>query len=116
VLGLFLLNGFEIFLANEKSQRANFEAVAFVELDLAIHPLRIDERAIGAVAIPNHELVIVGQELAVVIAHIRIGCPKLAFFASSDKEGRLLNGNDHSLALAPINHKGPFHVAPPRLG
>jgi hypothetical protein len=57
-LGLLLLDGFEIFLANEKSQRADFEAVAFVELDLALDPLGIDEGAVGAVAIPNRDLVI----------------------------------------------------------
>jgi hypothetical protein len=114
-LGMWLLNGFEIFMANEKSQRADFEAVAFVELDLALDPLGIDERAVGAFAIPNRDLVILGQKLAVAMADVRIGCPKLAFVVSSNKEGSLLNGNDHPLALAPINHKSPFHVAPPRL-
>ena len=28
-------------------------------------------------------------------------------------EGRLLNGNDHPLALSPTDHKSPLHGAPP---
>ena len=55
-----LVNGFEIFLANEKNHRADFEIVAFVELDLALDPSGIDEGAVGALAISSRDLVILG--------------------------------------------------------
>ena len=42
-----LVNGLEIFLADDESHRADFEAVALVQLDLALDPLGIDEGAVG---------------------------------------------------------------------
>ena len=43
----------------------------------------------------------------------RIRRPKLTFAASSNKEGRLLNGNDLPVALALINPESPIHMATP---
>jgi len=59
-VGRLLVNGLEIFLADDESHRADFEVVALVELDLALDPLGIDEGTIGALAITNHNLVILG--------------------------------------------------------
>jgi len=59
-VGRLLVDGLEIFLANDESHGADFEAVALVELDLTLDPLRIDKGAVRAVAIANHELIIFG--------------------------------------------------------
>jgi hypothetical protein len=59
-LGRLLVDGLEIFLADDESHRADFEAVALVKLDLTLDSLRIDEGAVRAVAIANHELIIFG--------------------------------------------------------
>src|SRR4029077_14999505 len=63
-VGRLLVDRLEIFLANDKSHGADFEAVALVELELTVDPLRIDEGAVRAVAIANHDFVILGQQLA----------------------------------------------------
>jgi hypothetical protein len=55
-LKMSLLCGFKIFTANDKCQRADFDVVAFVEFDLALNPLEIDEGSVRGVAIANHEL------------------------------------------------------------
>ena len=50
----------------------------------------------------NHqELVGLDQKLAVAATDVRISRPKLTFVVSSDKEGRLLDRNDHPFSLAP---------------
>jgi hypothetical protein len=82
-----LLYRFEIFKANDKDQRADFEVVVFVEFGCAPNPLGIDEGAVCAVAIANHELVTLYQKLAVATADVRIGWPKLTFVVSSNKKG-----------------------------
>src|SRR5438046_1712167 len=47
------------------------------------------------------------------MADIGIGSSQLAVVVPSNFEGRLLNGNDHPLALSPTDHKSPLHGAPP---
>jgi hypothetical protein len=102
-----------ILLANQKRQGADLDPIPLMELDILFDLFFIDESAVGAMAIVDDDLVALGTQLAVPVTNVRIGGPELAVVVSSHSEGGRSNGNDGSFALPSIDHKSPFHVAPP---
>jgi hypothetical protein len=100
--------------ADEKCQRTDLDAIALVKLGFFfVNPKGIDKSAVGAVAITDEHPVAVGSELTMSVTDVWISGPKLAIVVSSHSKGESLNGDNGSFALPSIDHKSPFHVAPP---